>query len=203
MTALLALVLHPEIQRRAQTEIDRVVGRSRLPAFGDRASLPYVGAIVRECLRWHHAAPLSATREVVEDDVYDGMFIPKGAHIFPNLWAITHDARIYADPHDFNPERFLMKDGTLNSDESKTTFGYGRRICIGQHLADANVWIIVANFLAIYEISKAKDVDGNEIPIDASFSSGFISHPAPFKCSIRPRDSEAETLIQSLRNSSA
>ncbi|TFY75756.1 hypothetical protein EWM64_g8256 [Hericium alpestre] len=156
-TALLHLTLNPQVQRRAQEEIDRVVGRRRLPAFDDRASLP----------------------------------------------AITHDEKTYADPHDFTPERFLTESGILNKDESKIAFGYGRRICAGQHLADANVWILVATTLALYMFSNMKDENGNVIPIDISFSAGLVSHPAPFKCTIKPRDAEAEALIRSLQKSAA
>ena len=55
---VLAMVLHPEVQKRAHSEIDSVVGSDRLPTFDDRKSLPYVEAICRETLRWYPAAPL-------------------------------------------------------------------------------------------------------------------------------------------------
>lgn len=73
---ILALVLHPDVQRRAQAEIDRVVGRGRLPEFGD--ALPYVGAICREASRWLVTLPLSSAHATYEDDVYNGQGIPKG-----------------------------------------------------------------------------------------------------------------------------
>lgn len=52
------MALHPEIQRRAQQEIDRVVGTDRLPAFSDRENLPYIDALIKETLRWHPVLPL-------------------------------------------------------------------------------------------------------------------------------------------------
>jgi len=55
---VVAMAQNPEVQRRAQAEIDSVVGTVRLPDFGDRSSLPYVEAVYRETLRWHPAAPL-------------------------------------------------------------------------------------------------------------------------------------------------
>jgi cytochrome P450 len=58
MVFLLVMVLYPDVQTRAQAEIDSVVGRDRLPTFEDRASLPYVDAVVREVLRWRPIGPL-------------------------------------------------------------------------------------------------------------------------------------------------
>jgi cytochrome P450 len=52
-TFFLAMTLHPEVQRKAREEIDRVVGTYRLPTFSDRESLPYVEAVVKESFRWH------------------------------------------------------------------------------------------------------------------------------------------------------
>jgi cytochrome P450 len=56
---MLAMVLHPEAQKRAQDEIDSVVGRDRLPTFQDYEQLPYVRALVKETMRWRGVAPLS------------------------------------------------------------------------------------------------------------------------------------------------
>ena len=78
MIIIFTMVLHPEQQKRAQEEIDRVVGTGRLPTFDDRDSLPYVEAFFRECLRWRVALPQSTAHATMEDDVYNGYFIPKG-----------------------------------------------------------------------------------------------------------------------------
>ena len=58
LTFFLAMVLHPDAQRRAQMEIDSVVGTARLPDFGDETTLPYVSALVKEVMRWHPVAPI-------------------------------------------------------------------------------------------------------------------------------------------------
>ena len=54
----LAMALYPEVQKKAQAEIDAVVGSNRLPDFEDRPLLPYVNAIVKESMRWHLVGPL-------------------------------------------------------------------------------------------------------------------------------------------------
>ena len=76
ITAILALVLHLDVQYRAQNEIDTVVGRERLPDFGD--PLPYVGAVCREISRWKPVTPLGVAHSAYDDDVYKGWGIPKG-----------------------------------------------------------------------------------------------------------------------------
>lgn len=75
---------HPEILTKAQKEIDSVVGNSRLPTFEDRPHLPYVDAIVKECLRISSPVPLGLPRRITEDNVYKDQFIPKGTLVFGN-----------------------------------------------------------------------------------------------------------------------
>ena len=88
---VLAMITHPEIQKRAQAELDAVVGPSRIPTFSDASSLPYVQAVVKEVLRWRPPLPLFIPHSTTEDDWYDGMFIPKGTICLPNLWLCHHD----------------------------------------------------------------------------------------------------------------
>ena len=104
-TFILAMTLYPDIQKRAQAEIDAVVGNGRLPSFEDRENLPFVEALVKETLRWRCPAPLSTSpsctgyllnclmshgiafpHRCMEDDVHDGYFIPKGTIVFANIW---------------------------------------------------------------------------------------------------------------------
>jgi cytochrome P450 len=80
------MTLYPEVQLKAQEEIDRIVGIKRLPNIEDRANLPYVDAIVKEVLRWHPVAPMGLPHMTTEDDMFNKYFIPKGALIFANLW---------------------------------------------------------------------------------------------------------------------
>lgn len=88
-TFYLAMVHNPHVQKRAQEELDRVVGQGRLPNFSDRASLPYICAIVKECLRFIVVVPLGVAHATTEDDVYDGHFIPKGAIVMANQWSAS------------------------------------------------------------------------------------------------------------------
>ena len=80
------MVLYPDIQARAQAEIDDVIGNNRLPTMEDRKRLPFLSALVTEALRWHTVGPIGLPHRVMEDDIHDGYLIPKGALIIPNIW---------------------------------------------------------------------------------------------------------------------
>lgn len=80
------MTLHPEIQERAQAELDATLGLERLPAFSDRSRLSYVDALVKEVLRWGSIIPFGAPHRVCENDVHAGLLIPKGSIIIPNIW---------------------------------------------------------------------------------------------------------------------
>jgi len=84
-TFFLAMTLHPEAQKRAQAELDVVVG-DRLPTFADKASLPYVMALMKEVLRWIPVLPMAVPHRAVNSDQYKGYFIPAGASILGNTW---------------------------------------------------------------------------------------------------------------------
>ena len=115
--------------KKAQDELDRVVGKGELPKFSDKDNLPYIGALVKEVLRWNPPSPISIPTRSMQDDVYRGYLIPAGATVIQNVWAIFRDPNIYPDPETFNPDRFL-KDGKINPlvfDPEERAFGAGRR----------------------------------------------------------------------------
>ncbi|KAF8557651.1 cytochrome P450 [Imleria badia] len=183
---VLAMVLFPEVQMRAQKEIDAVVGSNRFPEFSDRSSLPFVEAVLRETARWYPVAPL-AIHATTTEDVYEGSYIPKGATVFVNVWALAHDEETYPEPLKFNPERFIKEDGTPIEGDSSFGFGFGRRICPGRHLANASMWIAIVSMLATFDFLKAQDELGNELDFEPEFTPGPLSRPKPFPCRIVPR----------------
>jgi cytochrome P450 len=80
------MVLHPEVQTAAQSEIDATIGSSRLPSLIDRPHLPYIDAIVSEVLRHSQPSPLGVPHRVRCDDTHGGYFIPKDSLVIPNIW---------------------------------------------------------------------------------------------------------------------
>lgn len=82
----LAMVMYPDAQKKAQQELDAVIGPDRLPEFSDRDSLPYLNAVVKEIIRWHTVVPLGVSHCVTEEDEYKGYRIPAGTILVPNAW---------------------------------------------------------------------------------------------------------------------
>ncbi|KAL0066761.1 hypothetical protein AAF712_006152 [Marasmius tenuissimus] len=196
LSFFLAMTLFPEYQRKAQAEIDRVVGDGRLPDFRDRESLVYVEAILQEVQRWQPVAAAGVPHYINVEDEYRGYRIPKNSTIIPNAWGISHDEEMYPDPYSFNPDRWI-KDGKINPAIRDTTFGFGfgRRICPGRFLALSSSYIAIASILAAFDISKEIDANGMVIEPKVEYVNNIQNRPAPFKCSIKPRSSLHEKLI--------
>jgi len=169
----LAMIAHPEIQMRAQAELDTVVGRSRTPTFSDAPGLPFIQAMVKEVLRWRPVLALALPHTSTEDDWYDGMFIPKGTLCLTNLWHCHHDPSAYGDDAAvFRPERFLDARGEIMSgpagtrEEGHSTYGFGRRGCVGKHVANESLFIYIATTLWAATLERARDQDGKEVPVN-------------------------------------
>jgi len=170
---VLAMMAHPEFQKRAQDQLDNVVGRSRTPTFADAPNLPYIQALVKESLRWRPVVPLGLPHATTADDWYEGMFIPKGTLCIANLWQCHHDPAAYGDDAaSFNPERFLDEQGELISgpaetrDDGHCTYGLGRRACVGKHAANDTLFISMAMVLWAARLEPSQDENGEEVPLD-------------------------------------
>ncbi|PIL24714.1 cytochrome P450 [Ganoderma sinense ZZ0214-1] len=194
-----AMSLYPDVQRKAQAELDVVVGPNRLPNFEDRDTLVYINALVREALRWQNVLPFAIPHQTVEDDEFHGHFIPAGTNIFPNVWACMHDPAIYPDPEVFRPERFI-RDGKLDfstvPDPTRFVFGFGRRVCPGRYFALNGLFINIASALHVFDITPPVDENGKVIKVDPQVSSGLLCYPEDCRCTIKPRSSQAESLIR-------
>ena len=86
MTFFLAMIVYPDVQRKAQEELDRVIGGERLPLASDLDKLPYIEAVLKETHRWHPVAPLGLPHKSTEDDEIMGFSLPKGTTFLPNNW---------------------------------------------------------------------------------------------------------------------
>ncbi|KIJ25993.1 hypothetical protein M422DRAFT_236734 [Sphaerobolus stellatus SS14] len=191
----LAMVLHPEVQRKAQEEIDRVIGKDRLPDIKDKEDLPYIRALVTEMFRWESSTPFGIVHSTSGDDVYNGVKIQKGTTIIPNIWYMLHDPEIYTNPSVYDPDRYESSDVAMKR-VLDIAFGFGRRVCPGSHFAVASLYSIALATLATCDVLPALDEQGREIIPKAAFTSALISFPEPFKLRIRPRSEKARKLLQ-------
>ncbi|KAG8742022.1 hypothetical protein FRC10_002098 [Ceratobasidium sp. 414] len=204
-----AMLLFPEVQKKAQEEVDAVIGSDRLPTMEDRPHLPYIGRLIQEVLRWRPIFPngtfasyimrplhrlmclLGLPHVCYQDDVYKGYRIPKGAKIFANIWAISRNAEVYKDPEVFEPDRFLD-----HSVPPSPTFGFGRRLCPGVHYAGSSLFVFIVSIIAAFKIEMAKDERGNSVVPAPEGEKTVIFHPVPFKIKLTPRSAAFEQLIQ-------
>lgn len=119
-TFILAMLMHPQVQATAQAELDSVLGRGQLPAFGDEEKLPYLMAVVKESLRWQVALPFSIPHTLMEDDDYKGFYIGKSSLIIPNTW----------QAHRFPHSRFLSMTNEHAQGSAKRREGLPRSLHI-------------------------------------------------------------------------
>ncbi|KAH9041234.1 cytochrome P450 [Lactarius pseudohatsudake] len=195
---LLAMTAYPEVQRKCQAELDAVVGNGRLPTFADRDQLPYIATMLKEVIRWGPTAPLGAPHCIEQDDVHDGYLIPKGSIIIANIWHFLHDPEVYKDPMVFNPDRLIARPGKpAEPDPFNFAFGYGRRACPGEQLAQSVLFILAATVLSVFDINKVT-INGVVQEPTCEFSSGVIVRPKPFLSELKARSAKAEALIRSL-----
>ncbi|KAI5899995.1 cytochrome P450 [Schizophyllum commune H4-8] len=196
---VLAMLHAPEVQIKAREELDRVVGAARLATIADRKDLPYIDAIVKETYRWEQVIPLGVPHRVMQDDVYDGYFIPEGTTMIPNQWGIAHDESMYPDAMSYRPERFIgvpdAKDGGPRNPNT-IAFGWGRRICPGRFMAENQLWLHVATTLQCFNIDPAVDDNGMPVIPPRTYTSGMASRPLPFTCKITPRSAAYASLIE-------
>ncbi|EUC44767.1 hypothetical protein COCMIDRAFT_97390 [Bipolaris oryzae ATCC 44560] len=196
MDFFLAMAVFPDVQKKAQEELDRVIGSDRLPTTSDKASLPYIEAMIKETHRWHPVVPMALPHCPLEEDSINGYRIPKGALVMTNLWWFTHDPAIYADPMTFRPERFIATPThTAEPDPRNWTFGFGRRICPGRYIADNALFTTIAQSLAVFNIEKLVE-NGRTVEPRIEFEPGIISHPVPYRLSIKPRNEKCRKLIE-------
>lgn len=170
VTFVLACCAFPEALAPAWEELDRVVGPGRSPHWDDEPHLPYVRAFVKEVLRWRSVAVIGGQPHApTRDDEYNGWLIPQGTWVQGNVWAIHHHEREFPDPDRFNPKRFLPGDPASRpfpGERGYMTFGWGRRVCSGQALAEQGTWVTVARLLWGFHIQKKRRPDGSVVPVD-------------------------------------
>lgn len=177
---------YPMVQAKAKEEIDRVVGNSRLPSLSDQADMPYVNALIKEILRCGPIAPMGMAHQLCVDDVHNGMLIPKGSVIIPNIWMMSRDERYYKNPLAFDPTRFLGDKPEM--DPSTFLFGFGRRICTGRVFANQSLFLAVTALLAALRISKQTDESGAEIEPSMNYHiEGLNMHLGPFAMKVEAR----------------
>ncbi|PIK61725.1 putative steroid 17-alpha-hydroxylase/17,20 lyase [Apostichopus japonicus] len=149
------MVQYPEVQAKVAEEVDRVVGRDRLPSLNDREELVYTTATLYEVMRYSTIAPLAVPHSTSTDVEFGGYTIPKDTWILVNIYSMHFDEKLWDEPKKFTPEHFLDESGKVRlHPEGFLPFSTGRRVCIGESVAKAELFLIFAWLCQHYKFSK-------------------------------------------------
>ncbi|KAH8676106.1 cytochrome P450 [Xylariales sp. PMI_506] len=204
---LMAMMLHPEWQKKAQEEIDRVCG-DRLPTMADFPNMPTVRACLKETLRWRSGVPLGVPHQAEQDDEYMGEKIAKGTIVLACEWSINRVESRYPDPENYHPERYLepswptyqeplTRYPNFREGVGMHTFGWGRRTCLGQHIVDDEMFVTGASVLWAFNLAgKFCPKTGQPVAFDTEATNAHvILEPLPFPMDIKPRSEERAAQI--------
>ncbi|KAL0937329.1 cytochrome p450 [Colletotrichum truncatum] len=206
LNTILFLAKHPEYQEKARAELDRVCGTERTPVWSDFKDLPYINCILKEGLRIRPVLPTGIPHCAKEDRWYEGMLIPAGSTIFAPPFGLNHDSKWLDSPSTYNPDRFLPQADKLAPELAASakyderdhySYGVGRRICVGIHLAERSQWRMAALILWAFKIEREVGENGELIELDTSYAcydEGLLHFPKEFKVRLVPR-SEAHAKI--------
>ncbi|KAJ8020303.1 Steroid 17-alpha-hydroxylase/17,20 lyase [Holothuria leucospilota] len=154
------LVQHPDVQAKVAAELDKVVGRDRLPCLNDRDNLPYTVATLYEVLRYGSVAPVASPHATTTDVQIGGYTIPKGTWVLFNTYSMHYDEELWDEPHKFKPEHFLDEAGKVRlHPEGFLPFSAGRRVCLGESMAKAQLFLIFSWLFQHFKFAKAPGME--------------------------------------------
>ncbi|CVL08709.1 related to cytochrome p450 [Fusarium mangiferae] len=178
----------------------------RMPEFEDIPNLPTVRAVIREVLRWRPVAAGGFPHQLTKDDEYEGFSFKKGTIFHPNQWAIHRDTALYPDSDNFRPDRWLDPKfpPTYREPLSKfpnlqnySCFGFRRRICPGQNIAERSLHILTARVAWAGSVVKERDASGAELPVPLyDYTIGFNTQPEHFDFDVVIRSQARHAVIK-------
>nr|XP_020007103.1 cytochrome P450 2C25-like isoform X2 [Castor canadensis] len=181
--ALLLLMKHPDVTAKLQEEIDRVIGRHRMPCMQDRSNMPYMDAVLHETQRYIDLVPAGVRRSVTRDIKFRNYLIPKGTTIFPSLSSVLNDNKEFPNPEKFDPGHFLDDSGNFKKSDYFMAFSSGKRICVGEGLARMELFLFLTTILQHFDLKSAvdpKDIDTSPV------ANGFTSLPHKYQMCFIP-----------------
>ena len=158
---ILYMMLNQELQNNLQVEVDKAVGKNRIPVWEDVKNMPYLQATVCEIMRHSPFVFLSLPHNAREDTNVHGYHIPKATTVFFHIYNIHNDPKVWKQPKMFNPDRFIDVNGQFVGWKTLPgfmPFGIGRRSCTGELLAKMQVLIFASALLQrfTFEVEEGK-----------------------------------------------
>ncbi|KAL2094931.1 hypothetical protein ACEWY4_009650 [Coilia grayii] len=180
--ALLNMIKYPVVQEEVHAEIDRVVGRSRQPCLADRVNMPYTNAVLHETQRAGNILPMNTPRVAHRDTTLGGYLIPEGTMVITSLSSVLCDKCKWETPDQFNPNHFLDSQGSFRKREAFFAFSAGKRKCLGEHLAQMELFLFFTSLLQRFAFSSP---GGPEPSLEAQGMA--VRSPKPFQVWAFPR----------------
>uniref|UniRef100_A0A803TM27 Uncharacterized protein n=1 Tax=Anolis carolinensis TaxID=28377 RepID=A0A803TM27_ANOCA len=180
----LFLLKYPHVQEKVHKEIDRVVGQGRMPTVKDRNQMPYTTAVLNEIQRLADVVPMNLPHFVTQDTHFRGYVIPKGTYIYPLLNSVHYDKHHHANPEEFDPGRFLDRNGCLKKVEAFMPFSTGKRACLGEGLARMILFLFFTTILQKFTLTSPEPPE--KISIAPAFHN-LTRIPPQYKLSMVPR----------------
>lgn len=173
----------PQVQKKVQAELDRVVGRGQPVNWDTRDSLPYTMAVIREIQRFADIAPTGLVHRTLCPVNIGGFTLPEDTLVMANISQCHKDPKLWLKPEQFYPEHFLDDLGALKDEKSLEGFlpyGVGRRSCPGARLADMQMFLILANILSDFSLSLPNEDPGI---LGTQYKSGtaVLRNPKPYR----------------------
>ncbi|KAG0180633.1 hypothetical protein DFQ29_000293 [Apophysomyces sp. BC1021] len=188
--SLAILCHHPEVQKKISSELDQFIEtHGRLPTFAERDNFPYMISVQKECLRYRTINHMGIPHAAEADFEYNGYVIPKGAMLISNVAAMHMNPDDFANPEVFIPERFIHNTTPMAAsangkieDRDVYSFGWGRRLCPGIHLAEAEIFTVYTHVFANCTIEPSLDAQGQQVypDIDDAVQKGIVTAPVDY-----------------------
>ncbi|CAK5048216.1 unnamed protein product [Meloidogyne enterolobii] len=178
---VLYLLLDQRVQSKLQAELDNLVeGNEELIGLSQRPQANYTNAVINEVQRLCNLLPLNLSHKTMFDvGIMDGKyFLKEGTVILPQISCLLYDEKVFPNPHLFIPERFLDDKGQLKRFDSFIPFGLGKRACMGESLARAELFLFTASFFRTFQVLPVDPLN----PPAAQKQKAFVVRPDPYKC---------------------
>ncbi|KAH7720608.1 CYP-33A1 protein [Aphelenchoides avenae] len=179
--AVAYLINSPEKQAKLRAELDDVIGSDRLITMSDMPSLPYTNAVIAEAQRLCNLLPQNLLHRTTRETQLDGFALPVNTVIVPQISCVLYDDKVFHEPREFVPERFINDNGSFKKPQELIPFGLGKRQCLGENLARMELFLFLSNLFNQFKLSRAST------PPSLRRTPGFGAACLPYLCTVEKR----------------